>query len=286
MNMNRNTIMTLVTSLVLFSIPFASTKFVKLLCKDEHNSLVGQQSLLECNVKAENNDTTITGICWKRKTTENEQQCLLDYNEGNTSLTPGFTFAEPDWNNRNLNVSLLLTNTKMEDKGEYECVVRTDRGHAEATVSLSVTVSINLDCKNEYHGVHGKQVLLECIVKPVNGVDINILAVKWKIKGNVTLLEYKKPNTSAIPGFTFAEPDWNNINLNVSLLLTNTTMEDEGEYECELETDLGTAKIRVNLSVTGSKIADSTKDNSPSITNRALQATGSKAVHLSINESH
>lgn len=38
-----------------------------------------------------------------------------------------------------MNVSLLLTNTKMADKGEYECMVRTDSGDATATISLSVT---------------------------------------------------------------------------------------------------------------------------------------------------
>ncbi|XP_045562771.1 CD276 antigen homolog [Salmo salar] len=37
-----------------------------------------------------------------------------------------------------MNVSLLLTNTKMADKGVYECMVRTDRGDDIATTSLSV----------------------------------------------------------------------------------------------------------------------------------------------------
>ncbi|KAL1005936.1 hypothetical protein UPYG_G00065880 [Umbra pygmaea] len=108
---------------------------------------------------------------------------------------------------------------------------------------------VNLVCKNEYHGVHGQKSLLECIVKPIKPCIITGLT--WKIvRGDVTLLEYHGDKISPTPGFTFAEPDWNNRNLNVSLLLTNTKMEDEGEYECVVCTDRGDDIIIVNLSVT------------------------------------
>lgn len=53
-----------------------------------------------------------------------------------------------------MNVSLLLTNTKMADKGVYECMVRTDRGDDIATTSLSVkgescTVYSSTKCDNK-----------------------------------------------------------------------------------------------------------------------------------------
>ncbi|KAL0970553.1 hypothetical protein UPYG_G00243670 [Umbra pygmaea] len=108
---------------------------------------------------------------------------------------------------------------------------------------------ISLDCKNENHGVHGQKSLLECVVKSVTPVSIQ--ALTWKrVREDGTLLEYYEGKTLTTPGFTLAEPDWNNRNLNVSLLLTNTKMEDEGEYECDVLTDGGPDTIRVRLKVT------------------------------------
>ncbi|KAL0970551.1 hypothetical protein UPYG_G00243650 [Umbra pygmaea] len=110
---------------------------------------------------------------------------------------------------------------------------------------------ISLDCKNENHGVHGQRSLLECIVKSV--VPISIRDLIWnrvREDGMEFLFEYFEGETFTTPGFTLAEPDWNNRNLNVSLLLTNTKMEDEGEYECDVLTDRGTATLRVSLKVT------------------------------------
>ncbi|KAL0970552.1 hypothetical protein UPYG_G00243660 [Umbra pygmaea] len=108
---------------------------------------------------------------------------------------------------------------------------------------------LSLDCKNENHGVHDQKSLLECVVKSVTPVSIQ--ALTWKrVREDGTLLVYYEGKTLTTPGFTLAEPDWNNNNLNVSLLLTNTKMEDEGEYECDVLTDRGHDIIRVSLKVT------------------------------------
>ena len=111
------------------------TEFIKLECKEEYHGVYGQQSLLQCIVKAVENVTILT-VTWKRMEAD---PLLLEYHKDTSNLTPGFTFAEPSWNKDNMNVSLLLTKTKMADKGVYECMVRTDSGDATATVSLSVT---------------------------------------------------------------------------------------------------------------------------------------------------
>lgn len=88
---------------------------------------------------------------WKRVEVDT---LLLEYHEDTFNLIPGFKFAEPSWNKNNTNVSLLLTNTKMADKGVYECMVRTDRGDDIATTSLSVkgescTVYSSTKCDNK-----------------------------------------------------------------------------------------------------------------------------------------
>lgn len=126
------------------------TEFVKVECKEEYHGVYGQQSLLQCNVKAVQN-VTISTVTWKRVEVDT---LLLEYHEDTFNLIPGFKFAEPSWNKNNTNVSLLLTNTKMADKGVYECMVRTDRGDDIATTSLSVkgescTVYSSTKCDNK-----------------------------------------------------------------------------------------------------------------------------------------
>uniref|UniRef100_A0A8C7W6B7 Ig-like domain-containing protein n=1 Tax=Oncorhynchus mykiss TaxID=8022 RepID=A0A8C7W6B7_ONCMY len=134
--------MTSATTFLFFAIHLACIRagnspetFVKLECKEEYHGVYGQQSLLQCNVKAVENVTILT-VTWKRVEAD---PLLLEYHKDTSNLTPGFTFAEPSWNKDNMNVSLLLTKTKMADKGVYECMVRTDSGDDTATTSLSVT---------------------------------------------------------------------------------------------------------------------------------------------------
>ncbi|XP_071246458.1 CD276 antigen-like isoform X2 [Salvelinus alpinus] len=132
--------MTSATSFLFFAIHLAciragnsSGNFVKLECNEESHGVYGQQSLLQCNVKAVEKVTILT-VTWKRA-----EALLLEYNQDTFNPTPGFTFAEPSWNKNNMNVSLLLTNSKMADKGVYTCMVRADSGDDTATTSLSVT---------------------------------------------------------------------------------------------------------------------------------------------------
>ncbi|XP_045073174.1 uncharacterized protein LOC123486053 isoform X2 [Coregonus clupeaformis] len=136
--------MTSATSLLFLVIHFAciragnsSETFVKLECKTEYHGVYGQQSIVECIVKPVVEDVTIITVTWKRVGAAAAN--LLEYHKDKMDAIPGFKFAEPSWNKKNMNVSLLLTNTKMADNGEYECMVETDSGDATATTSLSVT---------------------------------------------------------------------------------------------------------------------------------------------------
>ncbi|CAB1344670.1 unnamed protein product, partial [Coregonus sp. 'balchen'] len=134
--------MTSATSLLFLVIHFAciragnsSETFVKLECKEEYHGVHDQQSLLECNVKTVQNVTILT-VTWKRV---GGDASLLEYHKEENNSTLGFKFAVPSWNKKNMNVSLLLTNTKMADKGAYECMEETDSG--DATMYKSPTMS-------------------------------------------------------------------------------------------------------------------------------------------------
>lgn len=95
----------------------------------------GQQSLLECVVKTTRDDAEIRVVTWKK---EGADDPLLVFHRGEM-LPKGGTFAEPSWNARNMNVSLLISNTAVEDEGDYKCMVLTDSGEGSGKTSLKVT---------------------------------------------------------------------------------------------------------------------------------------------------
>ncbi|KAM8772484.1 CD276 antigen homolog isoform 2-T7 [Acanthopagrus schlegelii] len=112
--------------------------FVNVQCKTENVGQYGQQSLLECAVETSQGvtDVVIRTVSWKK---EGVDEPLLVFHKEQTIKQPRYSFAEPSWNNRNMNVSLHITNTAVEDQGVYTCVVMTDRGGETSEIRLKVT---------------------------------------------------------------------------------------------------------------------------------------------------
>ncbi|KAM6941655.1 butyrophilin subfamily 1 member A1 [Lycodopsis pacificus] len=109
--------------------------FISLNCKAEMLGQYGQQSLLECVIDPPDDNTDIRLVAWKKASIP----LLVFYNGEFTEKQPGYSFAEPAWNNRNMNVSLLISNTAVEHDGLYECLVSTTSGYKNKTTSLKVT---------------------------------------------------------------------------------------------------------------------------------------------------
>lgn len=132
----------LIFTLIYINIGNAETDFVKVECKAEQVGQYGQQSLLECVVSTTKVvvDAKIVVVTWRKK---GDDRPLLVYNRGERRLEQGYKFAEPSWNVKNMNVSLLITNTALKDGGDYSCYVMTDSGDDTAVVSLSVTAKYN-----------------------------------------------------------------------------------------------------------------------------------------------
>ncbi|XP_067436928.1 CD276 antigen homolog isoform X2 [Thunnus thynnus] len=117
--------------------------FVKVECKTGNVGQYGQQSMLDCVVKPaeEIKEPKILVVIWRKKGSED---ALLVFYKGETTLQLGYKFAESSWNDRNMNISLLITNTTMVDSGDYKCSVFTDSGDDEKTeTSLRVTAKYN-----------------------------------------------------------------------------------------------------------------------------------------------
>ncbi|XP_067436246.1 butyrophilin subfamily 1 member A1 isoform X2 [Thunnus thynnus] len=117
--------------------------FVKVECKTGNVGQYGQQSMLDCVVTTaeEVKDPKILTVTWKKKGSEDN---LLFFHRGETKVQPGYRFAESSWNDKNMNISLLITNTTMVNNGDYTCLVMTDSGDDEETVtSLGVTAKYN-----------------------------------------------------------------------------------------------------------------------------------------------
>ncbi|XP_056136248.1 CD276 antigen homolog [Lampris incognitus] len=111
--------------------------FIDLNCKSENHGEYGQQSRVECIIqpKKEAEDPEIIMVTWKK---DKDEHPLLLYKKGKTNCEQRYQFAEPEWNNKTMSVSLLVTNTMLEDTGQYRCMVITDSGDASASTELSV----------------------------------------------------------------------------------------------------------------------------------------------------
>ncbi|XP_035856250.1 uncharacterized protein zgc:174863 isoform X2 [Sander lucioperca] len=121
--------------------------FVNVECQAENVGQYGQQSLLQCVVKTSQDvvDPEIRVVIWKKEGVEKQvkNNPLLLFNRGEIKLKPGYSFAEPSWNVRNMNVSLLITNTAVEQEGDYTCTVITNSGDSSSSTSLKVTAKYN-----------------------------------------------------------------------------------------------------------------------------------------------
>lgn len=117
---------------------FLSTVFVNVFCKAENVGQFGQQSLLECEVQTiqEAADAKIRVVTWKK---QGAKKPLLVFHRAETIQQPGYEFAEPSWNDKNMNVSLLINKTLLSDAGVYMCTVMTNSGDGESHANLKVT---------------------------------------------------------------------------------------------------------------------------------------------------
>ncbi|XP_040892579.1 CD276 antigen homolog isoform X2 [Toxotes jaculatrix] len=138
--------MALLGVLFIFSVICISTGnagFVVVQCSSENVGQYGQQSLLECVVRATQDatDTQIRVVTWKKEGDENP---LLLFHKGQTTPLSGYKFAEPSWDNKNMNVSLLVTNTVVKSAGIYTCMVATNSGDDESNIRLKVTAKYSV----------------------------------------------------------------------------------------------------------------------------------------------
>uniref|UniRef100_A0A3B4GFD6 Uncharacterized LOC102215945 n=1 Tax=Pundamilia nyererei TaxID=303518 RepID=A0A3B4GFD6_9CICH len=117
-------------------------------CKAENVGHYGQQSLLECVVKTSSDvtDPNIRMVAWKKLTSpEDEGDLVLGFNRGKLDQPKrGYRFAEPSWKEKNMNVSLLITNTTVADEGDYKCIVITDSGDDSMVTNLKVQAKYSI----------------------------------------------------------------------------------------------------------------------------------------------
>ncbi|XP_030583363.1 leucine-rich repeat-containing protein 4C isoform X1 [Archocentrus centrarchus] len=125
-----------------------SGDFVKVECKTKNLGHYGQQSLLECVVQTSKDvqDPVIRVVAWKKLSSPGDEdgKIMLAYSKRSSQTTQGYRFAEPSWNERNMNVSLLITNTAVTDEGLYSCMVITDSGDHTSFTTLNVQAKYSI----------------------------------------------------------------------------------------------------------------------------------------------
>ncbi|XP_019717665.1 hemicentin-1 [Hippocampus comes] len=122
--------------MVSVSLQNASDAFIQVDCKKENSGQYGQQSVVECVIRKseEVKDLTVSRVVWKK-----DGLILLEVHNNQPRSMAGYSFAEPSWNNKSLNVSLLIANTAVANHGNYSCMVMTDSGLDNKSTSLRVT---------------------------------------------------------------------------------------------------------------------------------------------------
>ncbi|XP_041640906.1 butyrophilin subfamily 2 member A2 isoform X2 [Cheilinus undulatus] len=112
--------------------------FVQVHSKTQIIGQYDQQTRLDCIVHPSESvkEPEIKVVIW---TKEGEEEPLLFYNRGKLTPSSGYSFAEPSWNKKNMNVSLLIHKTAVKDEGVYKCLVYTDSGYNFNHTSLRVT---------------------------------------------------------------------------------------------------------------------------------------------------
>lgn len=119
----------------------------------------------------------------------------------------------------------------------------------------SFTAFVSMKCKTRLAVQSGQESLLECVLKTSKEVKgLIIRNVIWKNKNGVVLLDYDEGNTTKRPGYSFAEPSWNDRTMNVSLLISHTTVQHQGIYRCQVHTSSGPADDRIYLEVAGKQL--------------------------------
>lgn len=113
-----------------------------------------------------------------------------------------------------------------------------------------------MQCKTENAGRYGQHSLLECVIHTGQDVaNAKIILVTWKKDGvEKPLLVFIRGKTTKQSRYSLAESSWNDRNMNVSLLIADTAIEDEGSYTCEVVTDSGHDITNTNLKVTGESL--------------------------------
>lgn len=118
-------------------------------------------------------------------------------------------------------------------------------------IAGNADVFVKVQCKPVNVGQYGQQSLLECVIQTSkDATDTNIDVVTWKKGDKEHRLVFNKGNMDLQPGYSFAEQSGNELNMNVSLLITHTTLLDEGDYTCEVLTDRGYSTATTSLKVT------------------------------------
>uniref|UniRef100_UPI0037E94230 CD276 antigen isoform X2 n=1 Tax=Semicossyphus pulcher TaxID=241346 RepID=UPI0037E94230 len=153
--MASNVILCLMLTVNLIAAGYAKgSSFVEVQCKAETVGLNDQQSLLDCVIHHTEDvqDPTIRVVTWSKVGVD---EPILFFNRGAFDPSPGYAFAEPSWNNKNLNVSLLIHKTSVKDEGVYTCYVNTDCGSVNGYTSLEVTAKYNKPTiKPDHEGIN------------------------------------------------------------------------------------------------------------------------------------
>ncbi|XP_041789194.1 uncharacterized protein LOC121603936 isoform X2 [Chelmon rostratus] len=207
--MNMASIGILIVTVISLSVGNART-FVNVECKTETLAQHGQPALLECVIKTRQDvtDVQMRVVTWKKRGVD---EPLLVYNRGRITHKQGYSLAEPSWNYKNMNVTLLIANTAIEDSGVYECMVMTNSGENTNHTYLKVTAKYSVPTIKPKPDVTdkpetGEQGQVKGL-DPASKVVAPVVVIGSLIVGLLLVLFYKRRRRSDRQGVRTCESD-------------------------------------------------------------------------------
>lgn len=110
---------------------------------------------------------------------------------------------------------------------------------------------VTIKCSSsEFKAQFGNRTLLDCVLRSTDSED-RVREITWTFNGKEVLEFYDRPVEPKDSRFQFAESlSLRNGAMNVSLLITNTWLNDTGDFSCAAVTEKGHNKAKVHLKVT------------------------------------
>ncbi|KAK1163710.1 CD276 antigen-like isoform X2 [Acipenser oxyrinchus oxyrinchus] len=135
---------------------YCQENFIKVKCDPENQGVYSQDAVLNCKVVSIKKDIQIMKMMWcKVEADICVGKTMLTFEDGKWSAEDArFSSGALEWNEKELNVSLLVQKTQVSDQGSYRFMISTDTGYDKGNTYLRVTAPYSVPVISSLPGIN------------------------------------------------------------------------------------------------------------------------------------